>query len=126
MPATWTRLHPEAHEACASVSCGHSPASWRMDAGGVGSWFCEPCRVKVMCNRLMPLDMKQPDPQRSSSPAMWDLVLVDMAARDRVGRATYGTALQAHNGRDALKDAYAEMLDACVYLRQAIYERDGE
>ena len=68
----------------------------------------------------------QPPPKPSTSPAMWDLVISDMRARDQVGIGTYGTRLQAHNGRDALADAYAEMLDACVYLRQAIFERDGE
>lgn len=41
------------------------------------------------------------------------------------GRRKYGTPLQAHNGRDPLVDAYQEALDLCVYLRQAIAERDG-
>lgn len=40
-----------------------------------------------------------------------------------MGRARYGTPLQAGNGRDALVDAYQEALDLCVYLRQAIEER---
>jgi hypothetical protein len=31
--------------------------------------------------------------------------------------------LRAHNGRDALVDAYQEALDLCVYLRQVIQER---
>ena len=53
MAAEWTRLHPDTSETCASVSCGHAPASWRMDAGGVGSWFCEPCRVKIMGSDLL-------------------------------------------------------------------------
>lgn len=47
MTAVWTRLHDETKEECASVSCGHSPASWRMDAGGVGSFFCDDCRRKI-------------------------------------------------------------------------------
>lgn len=33
-------------------------------------------------------------------------------------------ALQPHNGRDALRDAYEESLDLVCYLRQAIEERD--
>jgi len=37
----------------------------------------------------------------------------------------YGTYLQTHNGRDALWDAYQEAMDLCMYLRQAILERDG-
>ena len=68
---------------------------------------------------------EQPHPRHNDLPAVWDLVLADMTARDRLGSARYGTRLQPHNGRDALADAYAEALDLVVYLRQAIYERDG-
>lgn len=67
----------------------------------------------------------QPPPHPSAGPAVWDLVLVDMAGRDRTGRERYGSPLQPNNGRDALVDAYQEALDLVVYLRQAIYERDG-
>lgn len=61
----------------------------------------------------------------SEKPAVWDLVLSDMRARDRLGRRRYGFPLRPNNGRDALRDAYEEALDLCVYLRQAIHERDG-
>lgn len=67
----------------------------------------------------------QPAPVPNSSPAIWELVQVDMKERDAVGRERYGTPLQANNGRDALVDSYQEILDAAVYLRQAIFERDG-
>lgn len=63
---------------------------------------------------------------RNASPAVWDLVRKDMADRDQEGRKKYGTPLQPFNGRDALYDGYQEALDLCVYLRQAIYERDGK
>lgn len=66
----------------------------------------------------------QPAPTESAGPAIWDLVIADMRARDQVGTARYGTRLRPHNGRDALIDAYQEALDLCCYLRQAIYERD--
>lgn len=67
----------------------------------------------------------QPPPVPSDRPAVWDLVIEDMRARDRVGRERYGTPLQPHNGRDALVDAYQEALDLVVYLRQAIAEREA-
>lgn len=67
----------------------------------------------------------QPPPVPNDLPAVWDLVRQDMAERDEVGRDRYGTPLQPWNGRDALTDAYSEALDLCVYLRQALYERDG-
>lgn len=65
----------------------------------------------------------QPEPIRNDGPAIWELVIADMHERDRIGKARYGTRLQANNGRDALVDAYQEALDLCVYLRQAIEER---
>ena len=69
--------------------------------------------------------VEQPAPAANDRPAVWPLVIMDMAARDQVGRARYGVPLQPHNGRDALRDAYEEALDLCAYLRQAIMERDG-
>lgn len=50
------------------------------------------------------------------------LLIADMAARDALGRARYGTALQPYNGRDALADLYQELLDAAVYARQAMID----
>ena len=69
---------------------------------------------------------EQPAPVENDHPAVWMLVLNDMAARDAEGRRKYGVPLQPHNGRDVLVDAYQEALDLCVYLRQAIYERDSK
>jgi hypothetical protein len=65
----------------------------------------------------------QPAPRPTDGRPVWELVVEDMHARDQLGRARYGVALQAHNGRDALRDAYEEALDLAVYLRQAIEER---
>jgi len=62
----------------------------------------------------------------NNNPAVWDLVIADALARDAIGQSRYGTRLQPLNGRDALRDAYEEALDLCVYLRQAIWERDGK
>jgi hypothetical protein len=53
------------------------------------------------------------------------LVREDLEERERVGIERYGTSLQPHNGRDALRDAYEEALDLACYLRQAMAERDG-
>ena len=86
---------------------------------------------------------EQPPPVVNENPAVWDLVLNDLAhstcehpgqkmsmdlliedikKRDQVGLQRYGTRLQAFNGRNALQDAYEEMLDAVVYLRQTLQE----
>lgn len=50
----------------------------------------------------------------------------EMQARHELGIKRYGTPLQPNNGRDMLRDAYDEVLDLAVYLRGAIYERDGK
>jgi hypothetical protein len=71
------------------------------------------------------MDDDQPAPVRNDLPEVADLVLADMGERKRVGMQRYGVPLQPHNGRDALRDAYEEALDLCVYLRQAMFERDG-
>ena len=56
---------------------------------------------------------------------MHDLVIQDMEARKAFGLQKYGTVLQAHNGRDALLDAYQGVLDLSVYLKQEMQERKG-
>lgn len=60
---------------------------------------------------------------RANSCPVWDLVIEDMRSRDQEGQRRYGVRLRAHNGRDALQDAYEEALDLAVYLKQAIVER---
>lgn len=50
-------------------------------------------------------------------------VIDDIVARRQVGIERYGTQLQPHNGRDALRDLYEELLDACCYIKQLIIER---
>lgn len=67
----------------------------------------------------------QPSPKPNSNKPTWHLVIEDMLARDNVGRKKYNTPLQPHNGRDSLQDAYEEALDLCVYLKNAIEERNA-
>lgn len=43
---------------------------------------------------------------------VWPLVIADMRERNEIGKAKYGTPLQANNGRRALVDLYQELLDA--------------
>lgn len=65
----------------------------------------------------------QPPPQAVDGVSCWELVIKDMAERDSFGRAKYGHPLRAFNGRKPLIDAYQEVLDLAVYLRQEIEER---
>lgn len=67
---------------------------------------------------------EQQMPTPNDAPSVQGMVIADLEIRTQVGIQRYGTALQPHNGRDALRDAYEEALDLACYLRQAIAERD--
>ena len=73
----------------------------------------------------MAVTNEEPDPIHNENPAIWDLVVQDMIDKDRAGSEKYGTRLQGFNGRSALRDAYQEVLDLAVYLRQRIWEEEG-
>lgn len=53
-------------------------------------------------------------------------VLADVRARVKLGQIRYGTLLKTNNGRSALWDLYQELLDAAMYCRQEILEREGK
>lgn len=81
----------------------------------------EPCGETL---RQRPED--QPLPVPNDRPQVADLVIADIESRRQLGVRRYGTPLQPHNGRDALRDAYEEALDLAHYLCQAIWERDHQ
>jgi hypothetical protein len=87
---------------------------------------------------------QQPAPKQNEHPACWDLVLGDIEKadlkspsqaavhalfiqdchkRDSTGHKKYGVRLQPFNGRNAMQDAYEEMIDGIVYVRGEIYEQ---
>ena len=67
---------------------------------------------------------EQPTP-KGSGVEIVGLVIKDLEARSEVGLQRYGEKLKAFNGRDSLLDAYQEALDLCMYLRQALAERQS-
>ena len=68
----------------------------------------------------------QPAPVNTDGVSVTDQVLEDLKARREFGRKKYGGVieLETNNGRDPLWDAYQEALDLCLYLRQALLERE--
>ena len=66
---------------------------------------------------------KQPAPKGIGSPIL-GMVLADLTNRALEGKEKYGEPLLAHNGRNALWDLYQELLDAAMYIRQAIEEQE--
>jgi hypothetical protein len=67
----------------------------------------------------------QPMPVPSGAPIAHRMVQDDLEERLKIGIERYGQPLQAFNGRDSLRDAYEEVLDLAVYLRNAIYEQEN-
>jgi len=84
------------------------------------------CYCRTHTCKLRSREGDQPLPTVNTHPAIQDLVIRDMEERKAVGLERYGTLLQPHNGRDVLVDLYQELLDACMYIRQTLYERDGK
>jgi len=74
--------------------------------------------------RQRPGDQQLPVP--NDLPDIQSQVIADIRERRELGIKRYGTALQPHNGRDALRDAYEEAIDLAMYLKQAIVEREGQ
>jgi hypothetical protein len=106
-----------ANHSCRDVDCMSD--SDHECCGGPGCHDCHPPRVRAIVR-------DEPPPVKNDLPCIQDLVIADIEARKAVGLERYGTLLQPFNGRDALMDAYAEALDLCQYLRQAIEERDAK
>lgn len=70
-------------------------------------------------------DGDQQLPEKNDLPFIQDAVIADIEDRKKIGIERYGTPLQAFNGRDALRDAYEEAIDLCMYLKQLLVERDA-
>lgn len=68
---------------------------------------------------------EQEMPIKHDGPCIQDMVIADIEKRKAIGLQRYGSLLQPNNGRDALRDLYEELMDACQYIRQVIYERDN-
>ena len=61
--------------------------------------------------------------KNTGAPSAHKLVIADLEDRLVFGLEKYGTLLQHDNGRDHLVDAYQEVLDLAVYLRNEIEAR---
>ena len=67
----------------------------------------------------------QPMPIVNHEPFIHDRVADGVTRRGELGRARYGTKLQAFNGRRSLQDAYEVLLDGACYVLQAKTEVDA-
>lgn len=73
-------------------------------------------------------DIRDPEtdqaaPISNDGPSAHDLVIKDLQDRKEHGLRKYKTMLQPNNGRDSILDAYEEVLDLVVYLRNYLEEQ---
>lgn len=68
--------------------------------------------------------INEQNPPQPSEGDMWLEVIKEMQDRREMGIAKYGQPVQPFNGRKPLVDAFQEVLDLAVYLRQEIAERE--
>lgn len=54
----------------------------------------------------------------------WDYVLEDIAKRERMGYNKYGKYLNPKTNEDMLQHLYEELLDATVYIKTLIMQRE--
>lgn len=83
-------------------------------------------KKETMKNRYSVRNTEQPNPITSDLPAVNKLVIKDLEERMEMGIDKYGMPLQPENGRDPLVDAYQEIMDLVLYLRQMLYEKYDE
>lgn len=116
------------------MSC---PSDFQRGLHGAHGWYGnQPTNTEVPVEEtaaskvMYPVELRhprdeydQPLPTPNDGAHIHDLLTADIQARKELGTRRYGTPLQAHNGRDALLDAYQECLDLAVYLRQLLAER---
>jgi hypothetical protein len=74
-------------------------------------------------------DVRDPETDQTAPipnhrPSAHDLVTADLEERKAFGLRKYQSLLQAGNGRNTLKDLYEELLDAVVYARTELAERE--
>jgi len=55
---------------------------------------------------------------------IFDELKKDLDARNAKGFETYGKELRPHDNRDTLQDLFEELLDAVVYIKKLMIERD--
>ena len=68
---------------------------------------------------------KEPPP-KAGKVNVTEAVIADIAERSKIGTEKYGTPLMTHNGRKPLVDAYQEILDMAVYVKQELLERSEQ
>lgn len=57
--------------------------------------------------------------------SVWQEVVKDMYKREEQGFKSYNKYVTLNDGRDSLLDLYEELLDACVYIKKLMMEKNN-
>lgn len=79
------------------------------------------------CHNKQDTKIWEEEPKPISRPdltSIVELVLTDLKEKTNAGEIKYGAKLTAFNGRRPLRDLYQELIDAVLYIRQEIEERE--
>lgn len=77
------------------------------------------------CGSSQSANTPEPAPLPGVARSTWDLVIEDMAERDRLGAGKVRRSAPARQRPRHLVDAYQECLDQALYLRAEIEKRKG-
>ena len=61
---------------------------------------------------------------REDEQSSWDYVLEDIAKREKMGYNKYGKYLTVNTDEDMLQHLYEELLDATVYIKTLLMQRN--
>ena len=63
-------------------------------------------------------------PEKMNHKTSWDYVLEDIAKREKMGYNKYGKYLTVNTDEDMLQHLYEELLDATVYTKTLLMQRN--
>lgn len=101
---------PISHRLVQNDLLNYDPEAWQMDMESVYQ--------ALLAAAFLIREKMEPPPSRMVVTPIYG----DLEERLQLGISRYGQPLRAFNGRDSLRDAYEEVLDALVYLRTAMFE----
>jgi hypothetical protein len=64
--------------------------------------------------------------EKSINKTSWDFVKKDIDQREQMGYIKYGKYLSKHTDEDMLQHLYEELLDATVYIKTLLLQRNNK
>ena len=61
---------------------------------------------------------------QQTKPDPYELMAADILKRKQLGVERYGKPLEPFSGKDMIQEAFEEILDAMVYIKMALIERE--